>query len=144
MINSMQEVSACGSLLCSGHALAHCPGVAHPSLTLCTAVQTSCAHRMIGECDQFPCGSFEPQLPAWGRAGTSSEAAWRARCAVEQPMRLGPHLPLIWHCHVSAHVLVTGTPPVCQIQLSRRLGRWFKGTHQARRQQFQPWCKCGL
>ena len=38
------------------------------------------------------------QLRAWGRAGTSSEAALRARCAVEQPMRLGPHLPCLSPC----------------------------------------------
>ena len=58
-----------------------------------------CAERQVlTECDQFPCGSFEPQLPAWGRAGTSSEAAWRARCAAEQPIRLGPHLPCLSPC----------------------------------------------
>ena len=42
----MQAVSGCGSLLCLGHALAQCSGVARPSSTLATAVQTSCAHRM--------------------------------------------------------------------------------------------------
>ena len=52
----------------------------------------------LTECYRFPCGSFEPPMAALGRAGTSSEAAWRARCAAEQPIHLGPHLPGLSPC----------------------------------------------
>ena len=100
----MQAVSGCGSLLCLGHALAQCSGVARPS-SVPRPLPPPCKPRVLTECVRFPCGSFQPQLPAWGRAGTALEAALRARCAIEQPMRLGPHLASLSPCALDVCVV---------------------------------------
>ena len=79
-----------------GHAAPGDIGTSLPSRSI-----ESCWHSggcVLTECHRFPCGSFEPPMAALGRAGTSSEAAWRARCAAEQPIHLGPHLPGLSPC----------------------------------------------